>query len=115
MRSLGDLRDCAAFALPKASRRLAHLSLRRSDDVGRSCDDRVVDIIDTSDYDFLLPRRLRKAVAVGLLVGVAFVPPAQRWWIDQVNHHAEHVTREFVARFYPTGKTTDGPLLSQSR
>lgn len=78
--------------------------------VGGSCNDRVVDIIDASDYDFLLPRRLRKAVAVVLLVGIAFVPPVQRWWLDQVNHHAEHVTREFVARLTPTVETTDEPL-----
>jgi hypothetical protein len=58
-----------------------------------------VDFIDSTDYDFLLPRRVRQVLAVGLIVGIAWVPPVQRWWIDQINTHAEHVTRELVARF----------------
>lgn len=58
-----------------------------------------VDFIDATDYDFLLPRRVRRFLAVWLIVGIAFVPPVQRWWLDQIDTHAEHITREFVARF----------------
>lgn len=59
----------------------------------------IVDIIDASDYDFLMPRRWKRRIATVLMVGVAFVPPVQRWWLDQIEEHAEHLTRELVARF----------------
>jgi hypothetical protein len=53
-----------------------------------------VDIIDASDFDFLLPRRRMKLVVVALIVGVPFVPPVQRWYLGQIEHHAQHLTRE---------------------
>jgi hypothetical protein len=56
-----------------------------------------VDFIDATDYDFLLPRRVKKVLAVVLLVGIAFVSPVQRWWLDQIERHADHITREFIA------------------
>jgi hypothetical protein len=31
------------------------------------------------------------------MVGIAFVPPVKRWWLEQIDAHAEHVSREFVA------------------
>lgn len=64
---------------------------------------RPVDIIDASDYDFLLPRRFRKLAAFAFVMGVAFVPPVQRWYLSQIEHHAEHVTEEFIASITPSG------------
>jgi hypothetical protein len=72
-------------------------------DVGGSCNDPIVDFLDASDYDFLLPRRVRKLLAVGLMVGIAFVPPVQRWWLEQIDTHAQHLTREFVGRLGSDG------------
>lgn len=60
-----------------------------------------VDIFDGSDYSFLLSRRVRKAVAVGVLLGVAFVPPVQRWYISQIQQHAQHITRTFISQLAP--------------
>jgi hypothetical protein len=62
-----------------------------------------VDIIDASDFDFLLPRGLRKVLVVALLVGVAFVPPVQRWYLGQIEHHAQHLTREISNIVIPDG------------
>lgn len=72
-----------------------------------------VDIIDASDYDFLMPRRWKKRIAAALMVGVAFVPPVQRWWLDQIEQHAEHLTRELVARFLTDVPTEDAPPRSR--
>lgn len=74
-----------------------------------------VDIIDASDYDFLMLRRLKRRIATALMVGVAFVPPVQRWWIDQIKEHTDHVTREFIARFVADVPGKDAPPLAPSR
>lgn len=60
-----------------------------------------MDIIDANDYDFLLPRRLRRSIALALLVGIAFVPPVKRWYLDQIERHAQHITQEFVSIVIP--------------
>lgn len=67
-----------------------------------------MDILDASDYDFLLPRRLRKLLALALIVGIALVPPVKRWYLDQIEHHAKHVTQEFVSIVIP-GEDRPGP------
>lgn len=67
-------------------------------DVGGACQSSIVDFLDATDYDFLLPRRFKRFLAVGLMVGIAFVPPVQRWWLDQIDAHAEHIAHELVAR-----------------
>jgi hypothetical protein len=56
-----------------------------------------VDIFDASDYDFLLPRRVRKAIGLSLMIGIALVPPVRVWYVGQIEHHAEHITREIVS------------------
>jgi hypothetical protein len=61
-----------------------------------------MDIFDASDFDFLVPRRVRKTIAVGLLMGLAFVPPVQHWYVDQIQRHAEHLTRSIVKQLTPT-------------
>jgi hypothetical protein len=60
-----------------------------------------VDIFDGSDYSFLLSRRVKKSMAVGLLLGVAFVPPVQRWYISQIQQHAQHITRNLMSQLAP--------------
>ena len=60
-----------------------------------------MDIIDSGDYDFLLPRRLRQLVAVALTIGIAFVPPVKRWYLDQIERHAQHITEELVSIVTP--------------
>lgn len=57
-----------------------------------------MDIFDASDYDFLLPRRARKAIGLALIIGVALVPPVRNWYVGQIEHHAEHITREIVSK-----------------
>ena len=76
----------------------------------RSCKS---DIFDGGKYDFLLPRRTRKAIALGLIVGVAFVPPVKRWYLDQIEHHAQHTTREFMSQL--TSDTSELPPREASR
>lgn len=75
----------------------------------------IVDIIDASDYDFLMPRQWKRRIATALMVGVACVPPVQRWWIDQIEEHADHVTREFIARFVTDVPGKNAPPLAPSR
>lgn len=75
----------------------------------------IVDIIDASDYDFLMPRRWKRRIATVLMVGVAFVPPVQRWWLDQIEGHAEHLTRELDARFVTDVSGEDAPPLAPSQ
>jgi hypothetical protein len=60
-----------------------------------------VDIFDASDYDFLLSKRLRKAMGLALVIGLTFVPPLKSWFVDQVEHHAEHVSRKLMRQLAP--------------
>lgn len=60
-----------------------------------------MDIFDASDYDFLLSRRTRNAIGLALAIGLVFVPPVKSWFVGQIEHHAEHVTREFMRQFAP--------------
>ena len=60
-----------------------------------------MDIFEASDYDFLLSRRAKKTIAFALLIGVAWIPPVRNWYFGQIQHHAEHLTREFVGRIFP--------------
>lgn len=60
-----------------------------------------MDIFDASDFDFLLPRSVRKFVALSLLVGVAIVPPVQRWYMGQIEQHAQHITRNLIKQLTP--------------
>ncbi|UFN45189.1 hypothetical protein [Nocardioides okcheonensis] len=66
-----------------------------------------MDFLDAVDYGLLLPRRVTKLLAVGLMVGIAFVPPAQRWWLEQIDSHAEHVTCEFVEGLGSNGASAE--------
>lgn len=63
-----------------------------------------MDIFDADECDFLLPRRTRKAIAFAPIIGVAFVPPVKRWYLDQIEPHAQHITREFMSEL--TSDTT---------
>lgn len=83
--------------------------------VSRSCNCYFVDFIDATDYDFLLPRPLRRFIAFALVAGIAFVPPVQRWWLDQIETHAAHVARDFAARFVSDPTVTDGTTTPLSR
>lgn len=60
-----------------------------------------MDIFDASEYDFLLSRRARKTIGLALIVGVAFVPPVQRWYLGQIEHHAQHIARELTSQLTP--------------
>lgn len=60
-----------------------------------------MDIFDASDYDFLLSKRARNAICLALVIGLAFVPPVKSWFVGQIEHHAEHVTREFMRQLAP--------------
>lgn len=60
-----------------------------------------MDIFDASDFDILLARRVRKVVAMSLIIGLASVPPVQRWYVDQIGQHAQHVTRTFLKQMTP--------------
>ena len=55
-----------------------------------------VDLIDASEYDFLLPKRLRRGIAIGLLVGLATVPSVREWFVGQVVLHAQHTAQEII-------------------
>jgi hypothetical protein len=70
-----------------------------------------MDIFDASDYDFLLPRPLNKFIALSLIVGIAFVPPVKRWYIDQIERHAQHISQEFVSIVIPDD-ISQGPSAS---
>jgi hypothetical protein len=67
--------------------------------VGGQCDRSCVDLFDASDYDFLLSRPARKTIALVLMIGIAFVPPVKRWYIGQIEHHAQHIMRDFMSTF----------------
>jgi hypothetical protein len=66
-----------------------------------------VDIFDASEYDFLLSRRARKAIGLALIIGIAFVPPVQRWYLGQIEHHAQHIAREVTSQL--TSNTSKPP------
>lgn len=57
-----------------------------------------MDIFEASDFDFLLPKRTRKWIAVALMSGVALLPPVRDWYTGQIEHHAQHITREIQDR-----------------
>jgi len=75
-----------------------------------------VDIFEASDYDFLLSRRARKTIAWALFIGVACVPPVRSWYFGQVQHHAQHITREFMSRMLPNAPepTPPAPISHQA-
>jgi hypothetical protein len=60
-----------------------------------------VDIFDASEYEFLLSRRAREAIGLALIIGIAFVPPVQRWHLGQIQHHAQHFAREVTSQLTP--------------
>jgi hypothetical protein len=76
-----------------------------------------VDIFDASEYDFLLSRRIRKTIGSALIIGIAFVPPVQRWYLGQIEHHAEHITREFTSQLTsdPSEPSTREPIPDSTR
>lgn len=49
--------------------------------VGGLSDAPLVDIFDTSDYEFLLSRRAKRAIVFALLVGIAYVLPLTHWYL----------------------------------
>ncbi|KQW45064.1 hypothetical protein ASC77_19985 [Nocardioides sp. Root1257] len=53
-----------------------------------------MDVFDASDFDFLMPRRIRKLLALALMLGIVVVSPVRDWFVGQVERHAEHLTRE---------------------
>ena len=63
-----------------------------------------MDLFDASDYDFLVPRRARRVIAWALVAGIAFVPPVQRWYLGQIEHHAQHITRDLLSQFIETSE-----------
>lgn len=74
-----------------------------------------MDIFEASDYDFLLSRKAKKAFALILLVGVACVPSIRRWYLDQVEHHAQHISREVMSRLSPATSDSTPPEPRQVR
>lgn len=66
-----------------------------------------MDIFDASEYEFLLSRRARKAIGLALIIGIAFVPPVQRWYLGQIEHHAQHIAREVTSQL--TSNTAEPP------
>lgn len=68
-----------------------------------------MDIFEASDYHFLLSRRAKKTIAWALFIGVAWVPPVRSWYFGQVQHHAEHLTREFMSRMLPNAPESTPP------
>lgn len=68
-----------------------------------------MDIFEASDLDFLLSRRAKKTIAWALLIGVAWVPPVRSWYLGQIQHHAEHLTREIMSRILPAAPDPTPP------
>ena len=38
-------------------------------------------------------------IVLVLMIGIAFVPPVKRWYVGQIEHHAQHITRDFMSTF----------------
>ena len=67
-----------------------------------------MDIFEASDYDFLISRRIRRAAAWALILGIALLPPVRDWYLGQVQEHASHLTEEIMGRH--TAGTSQGAL-----
>lgn len=55
-----------------------------------------MDLFDGEPYLPLLPRRLVRVAALGLLIALAFIPPVRQWWIDQAVKHATHEIQPLI-------------------
>lgn len=60
-----------------------------------------MDIFDVNDYDFVLSKRTRRRIALALVIGIAFVPSVENWYIGQIERHAQHITQEVRDRLTP--------------
>lgn len=58
-----------------------------------------MDAFDLSAYSDLVPRRVRKFVAVAFIVAMAFLPPVREWYVQQAMLHGEDVAKEIVRHF----------------
>ena len=69
----------------------------------------LIDVINNLD---LLPKGLRRALALALLVGIAYVPPVRDLYLDQARMRGEQVARVITTAWAeaPAPRPTDGTV-----
>ena len=55
-----------------------------------------MNFFDLAPWGELLPGCARRVLGWGLMLGIAFWPPVQGWWMGQVEDHASDLTKRIL-------------------
>lgn len=55
-----------------------------------------MNFFDVAPWGECLPRKARRALGWGLMLGIAFSPPIQGWWLAQVDERVSDITKRIV-------------------